>query len=99
MKKGLKKNYEFYDIDLEDSRSRGGAGGMGAGSQEEDEGGEKERMEVWTGYKMKLVEVLRAGNQLNMEEDVSYDQLLNIVEQLVRDKQVKVTEPTETSHS
>ena len=67
--------------------------------KEEDEGGEKERMEVWTGYKMKLVEVLRAGNQLNMEEDVSYDQLLYIVEQLVRDKQVKVTEPTETSHS
>ena len=59
--------------------------------KEADEGGEKEeRMEVWTGYKMKLVEVLRAGDQLNMEEDVSYDQLLNIVEQLVRDKQVKI---------
>ena len=59
--------------------------------KEADEGGEKEeRMEVWTGYKVKLVEVLRAGDQLNMEEDVSYDQLLNIVEQLVRDKQVKV---------
>ena len=50
----------------------------------------EERMEVWTGYKMKLVEVLRAGDQLNKEEDVSYDQLLNIVEQLVREKQVKV---------
>ena len=47
-------------------------------------------MEVWNGYKVKLVEVLRAGDQLSMEEDVSYDQLLNIVEQLVRDKQVKV---------
>ena len=59
--------------------------------KEADEGGEKEeRMEVWNGYKVKLVEVLRAGDQLNMEEDVSYDQLLNIVEQLVRDKQVKV---------
>ena len=58
--------------------------------KEADEGGEKEeRMEVWNGYKVKLVEVLRAGDQLNMEEDVSYDQLLNIVEQLVRDKQVK----------
>merc|ERR1719209_2490700 len=57
--------------------------------KEADEGGEKEeRMDVWNGYKVKLVEVLRAGNQLNMEEDVSYDQLLNIVEQLVRDKQV-----------
>ena len=59
--------------------------------KEADEGGEKEeRMGVWTGYKMKLVEVLRAGDKLNMEEDVSYDQLLNIVEQLVRDKQVKI---------
>ena len=54
------------------------------------EGEKEERMEVWTGYKTKLVEVLRAGDQLNKEEDVSYDQLLNIVEQLVRDKQVKV---------
>ena len=59
--------------------------------KEGDEGGEKERMEVWTGYKVKLVEVLRAGDHLNMEEeDVSYDQLLNIVEQLAMDKQVKV---------
>ena len=47
-------------------------------------------MDVWTGYKMKLVEVLRAGDQFNLEEDVSYDQILFIVEQLVKDKQVKV---------
>ena len=59
----------------------------------------EERMEVWTGYKMKLVEVLRAGDQLNKEEDVSYDQLLNIVEQLVRDKQVKVFTETNTNRS
>ena len=38
---------------------------------------------------MKLVEVLRAGDQFNLEEDVSYDQILFIVEQLVKDKQVK----------
>merc|ERR1719402_1880434 len=37
---------------------------------------------------MKLVEVLRAGDQFNLEEDVSYDQILFIVEQLVKDKQV-----------
>merc|ERR1719445_2846541 len=39
---------------------------------------------------MKLVEVLRAGDQFNLEEDVSYDQILFIVEQLVKDKQVDV---------
>merc|ERR1719445_822034 len=39
---------------------------------------------------MKLVEVLRAGDQFNLDEDVSYDQILFIVEQLVKDKQVDV---------
>ena len=34
--------------------------------------------------------MLRAGDQFNLEEDVSYDQILFIVEQLVKDKQVKV---------
>merc|ERR1719284_889378 len=52
-----------------------------------EEGEKEERMDVWTGYKMKLVEVLRAGDQFNLEEDVSYDQILFIVEQLVKDKQ------------
>ena len=81
----------FRELLLEKEKEIEELSGMVEEREADEGGGEKEeRMEVWTGYKMKLVEVLRAGDQLNKEEDVSYDQLLNIVEQLVRDKQVKV---------
>ena len=90
----------FRELLLEKEKEIEELSGMVEEREADEGGGEKEeRMEVWTGYKMKLVEVLRAGDQLNKEEDVSYDQLLNIVEQLVRDKQVKVFTETNTNRS
>ena len=41
-------------------------------------------MEVWLGYKTRLVEVLREGGGEGVEEEVSYDQLLGVVGGLVR---------------
>ena len=88
----------FRELLLEKEKEIEELSGMVEEKEAGEEGEKEERMDVWTGYKMKLVEVLRAGNQFNLEEDVSYDQILFIVEQLVKDKQVKVFlfEATET---
>ena len=88
----------FRELLLEKEKEIEELSGMVEEKEADEEGEKEERMDVWTGYKMKLVEVLRAGDQFNLEEDVSYDQILFIVEQLVKDKQVKVFlfEATET---
>ena len=80
----------FRELLLEKEKEIEELAGMVEEKEAGEEGEKEERMDVWTGYKMKLVEVLRAGDQFNLEEDVSYDQILFIVEQLVKDKQVKV---------